>query len=106
VPIAAGRGRAPYLGTDTAITTDGVCPDSADAQQLRYAEAIEPGTPKCGLFKMLLHRIASGETAYPTSADLPLPRRQFQSLAGAAEAATFREAARSDLIGAGWRFKE
>lgn len=111
--VRVNAGELAFAGSHHLSAVLGLCPDSAEPEQLRYAEAIEPGTPKCGLLKMLLHRIASGDyifiggTAYPTGSQTYHYRgSSFQSQNGAAEASLFRESARSDLSSAGWRFIE
>jgi hypothetical protein len=86
-----------------------VCPDSADEAQLRWAEAIAPGVPKCGLFKTLLHEIAShpimvvGGSAYTLGPSTFHYRGVLRDAArGEPELKALAEKAREDLKDPGW----
>lgn len=53
------NGKFVYLGDYTFDMFLGVCPDKADASQLRYAELFSPGIAKCGFFKIIGEKLAS-----------------------------------------------
>lgn len=102
-------GQFAYAGSYLLSAAPGLCPDKAEPSQLKYAEMIEPGTPKCGFFKTLLHKMATGDylfiggTAYPVGTQTFHYRgTTFERRAEPANASKFRNAARSDLTGAGW----
>lgn len=52
-------GALAHAGRHDIDSASGVCPEDADAAQLRYAERIAPGVPKCGVLRLLLHQLAA-----------------------------------------------
>lgn len=61
--VSSKAGEVAYAGTYVvSITMPGVCPPDADEAQLRYAELMAPGVPKCGLLRILLHDLATRPT--------------------------------------------
>lgn len=54
-------GNLTYAGSYLVSASHGVCPENAEPDQLKYAEMIEPGTPKCGFFKTLIHKLANSD---------------------------------------------
>ena len=107
--VSLQPGRFAYAGSYLLDASRGVCPETADTDQLRYAEMLEAGTPKCGFWKPLLHTLATGDyiflagTAYPVGTQTFHHRgSDFQRFGDPAAAAAFGEAARSDLGAAGW----
>ncbi len=102
-------GQFVHAGSYLLSAFPGLCPGKAEPAQLKYAEMIEPGTPKCGFFKTLLHKLATddhlfiGGTAYPVGIQTFHYRGDvFERRAEPAAAREFRKAARSDLAGGGW----
>jgi hypothetical protein len=69
--VPAAEGRVAFAGRYGLDSTIGVCPDKADALQLRIAEVVSPGVPKCGLLRMALHEtfksgfVVVGGMAFP-----------------------------------------
>ena len=53
------KGGFVYLGDYTLDMFLGVCPDKADASQLRYAELFAPGAEKCGFFKIIGEKLST-----------------------------------------------
>jgi hypothetical protein len=102
-------GQFVYAGSYRLSAFLGLCPDKAEPAQLKYAEMLEPGTPKCGFFKTLMHKLATGDylfiggTAYPVGTQTFHYRgASFEKSAEPTDASNFRNAARRDLSGAGW----
>lgn len=107
--IEAVAGRLAFAGRVTAkMASIGVCPGEADDLQLRTAETLFPGPPKCGIGRMLLHEIATnsmviggqvytaGSTVYHyRGAAGPVARQP-------ADEDGFRTQATADLAGSGW----
>lgn len=108
--VSVVAGEVSYAGSYVVgIGMPGVCPADADAAQLRHAEMLGPGVPKCGLVRMMLHEMAShpvavvngsaftlGDTVYHHRASLREARRP------AADRDEFVARARQDLDAAGW----
>lgn len=90
------------------LTMPGVCPDSADAAQLRHAEMLAPGVPKCGFLKIVLHDIATRPMMFANGVAVPMGNSVYHHRAlpreGAPAAAgdDLLEQARHDLQGSGW----
>lgn len=86
----------------------GVCPESAEPDQLRYAALIEPGTPKCGFFNTLMHKLGSADYIFIGGKAYSVGKQTFHYRATAYEKQAtdspydFLEAARRDLAGTGW----
>ena len=102
-------GQIAYAGSYRLSASPGLCPEQAEPAQLKYAEMLEPGTPKCGLLKILRHQLVTGEyqliggTAYPVGSQTFHYRgTAFERRAGPSDAEQFRNAASGDLSGAGW----
>lgn len=57
--VRVEKGQFVYLGDFTLDMDLGLCPDKADASQLRYAEQFAPGTAKCGFLKIIGEKFAS-----------------------------------------------
>lgn len=107
--VRVDPGQLAYAGSYRLAASIGLCPGQAEPAQLQYAEMLEPGTPKCGFFKTLLHQLATGDylfiggTAYPVGTQTFHYRgASFEKSTEPAEAREFRNAARRDLGGAGW----
>jgi len=107
--VRVDPGQFAYAGSYRLAASIGLCPGQAEPAQLQYAEMLEPGTPKCGFFKTLLHKLATddhlfiGGTAYPVGIQTFHYRGDvFERRAEPAAAREFRKAARSDLAGGGW----
>jgi hypothetical protein len=91
------------------ITMPGVCPSDSDAAQLRYAELIAPGVPKCGLVNIALHQIATQPMIFVNSQFFPVGdsiyhhRGSLRDAArGMADESDFRSKAGADLGNTGW----
>lgn len=102
-------GTLAYAGSYVLATTYGVCPQTAEPDQLRYAELIEPGTAKCGLLASMLGKLSRGDYLFIGGTAYPLNGQTFHYRGGSftkqpepAGERAFREAARGDLGGAGW----
>lgn len=102
-------GQLAYAGSYVLTASSGVCPDSAEPAQLAFAEKIEPGTPKCGLFKTLLHKIATGDfifiagTAYPIGTQtFHYHGTGFQPDPAAGDVTGIARQVQQDLAGSGW----
>lgn len=83
----------------------GVCPDSAEPQQLKYAEQLEPGTPKCGLLKTMFHKLVSGDYLFVGGKAYAIGTQTFHYRATHHERlppSAAPPSATSDLIGTGW----
>lgn len=86
-----------------------VCPDSADEAQLRWAEAIAPGVPKCGLVRILLHEIGThpimvvGGSAFTLGPSTYHYRGVLrEATRSEADLLTLAASAREDLKDGGW----
>lgn len=98
-----------FAGSYLVAASLGVCPENAESDQLKYAELIEPGTPKCGFFKTLMHRLGSGDYIFIGGKAYPVGKQTFhyrglgyeksQTSEGVSD---ILESARDDLAGAGW----
>ena len=106
-------GRLADAGHHLVHATHGVCPDTADPGQLRYAEMMEPGTKKCGLlaivademlhlYRALRRQVVIGNKAYPMGT-IPNHFRgvSHTTFAGASNRQTLEDA-REDLAPSGW----
>jgi hypothetical protein len=51
----ASEGKLAFAGHHVLDSNVGVCPDKADELQVRVAEVLSPGVPKCGLLRMAIH---------------------------------------------------
>lgn len=105
----ASEGKVAFAGRHLLDSNIGVCPDKADALQIRIAEALSPGVPKCGLLRMAIHETFKQGFVVIQGAAIPLgpstvhyggvlreTRRDDET------ARTFHAAARKDLQGRGW----
>lgn len=108
--VDATVGRVAFSGRFVVDVGIGVCPEKADPWQLRIAEVVAPGVPKCGLLKIVLHEIASkpvvvvGGSAFllgPSTYHYRGIAREAQQDAQAR--GQFIEAAREDLRDSGWQ---
>ncbi|MDH4059917.1 MAG: hypothetical protein OEU94_03780 [Aquincola sp.] len=103
-------GAVAYAGSHViGIGMPGVCASDSDAAQLRHAEMLGPGVPKCGLMRIVLHDLATsplmvvngsvftlGDKVYHHRASLRESNRQ------AADQDEFIARARQDLAATGW----
>jgi hypothetical protein len=105
----ASEGKLAFAGRYVLDSNVGVCPDKADELQIRIAEVLSPGVPKCGLLRMAIHEtfkqgfiviqgtaIALGPSTVHYGGVLREAHRDD------AAARTFHDAARKDLQGRGW----
>jgi hypothetical protein len=61
--VQAVPGGIAFAGSYVLSTSIGLCADTSEAVQLKYAEGIDPSLPKCGLVKSTLGKlpqVASG----------------------------------------------
>lgn len=107
--IQAAPNSLAFAGSYLVSASYGVCPDSAEAIQLKYAELIEPGTPKCGLFKMTMHKLASGDFIFVGGKAYSVGKQTYHYRGTAYEKqdalggqTDYFESASNDLIGTGW----
>lgn len=100
-----------YIGSYAVAATMGLCPDEAEPAQLKYAEMIEPETPKCGFWQPLLHKLAKADLIFIGGKAYSVGKQTFHYRATAYEltqstddVSTPVEQAQMDLGGAGWKF--
>ena len=105
----ASEGKVTFAGRYVLDSNIGVCPDKADALQIRIAESVSPGVPKCGLLRMAIHDtfkqgfVVIGGSAFalgPGTMHYGGVLRESHHEDAAARA--FLEAASKDLKGSGW----
>ncbi len=107
-PLAAGEWA--YAGSYTVFAAHGLCPEDAEPDQLRHAQLIEPDTPKCGVWKPLLHKLGQGHYLYIGGKAYIVGSQTFHYRGTAHEPtqapggkADFLSRMRADLEGAGWK---
>lgn len=107
--VQVQAGQLSYAGSYLLSAVVGVCPESAEPAQLAYAEQLEPGTPKCGFFKTLLHKIATGNfiiiagSAYPVGTQTFHYRgTSFQQEQAAGDWSAITQQVQGDLAGSPW----
>lgn len=107
--VRVEQGKFAYLGDYTFDMYLGVCPDKADASQLRYAELFAPGTAKCGFLKIVGDKFAStpvifvGNQAYAAGGgDYHYRGALRQASRDDATRQAFIARARKDLESKGW----
>lgn len=85
-----------------------ICPNEADESQIHYAEILDPGSPKCGFFKQMLHAILTNGQYIAGNVYLRggLTRNYRGSLLEVirndTEQLKLQERAKEDLAGTGW----
>jgi hypothetical protein len=101
--------RLANAGSYLVSATSGVCPDSAESSQLKHAEMIEPGTPKCGIFKTLMHKLGGGDylivggKAYLVGKQTYHYRgTTYEKQQDSKGMSSLLESAAADLVGTGW----
>lgn len=101
--------RLVYGGIYLVSASLGVCPESAESSQLKYAEMIEPGTPKCGFFRTLMHKLGSSDYMFVGGKAYSVGKQTYhyhgttyekQKVQGG-ELGSFG-AVLNDLVGTGW----
>lgn len=107
--IRVGPRQLAYLGAFLLSASYGVCSDTAEASQIKYAELIEPGTPKCGWLKTTMHKLGSGDYVFIGGKAYVAGKVTFHYQGGAYEkqnvlpgALGWRSLVRNDLNGSGW----
>ena len=107
--VIVQKGKFAYAGSYLVPASLGLCPDNAEPSQIKYADLIEPGAPKCGFWKMLMHKLVTGDylfvggKAYPTgSQTFHYHGTGYEQIEKPGESPSFFESAKSDLSGAGW----
>lgn len=105
-------GHFSYAGSYKVQASHGLCPDNAESGQLKYAQRVDPDSPKCGFLQPLLHKLSKadlvyiGGKAYSVGAQTYHYRGTgYEVLAGRNEQAAFVTRARQDLSGSGWRLE-
>jgi hypothetical protein len=104
----ADAGRLTFAGRYLVDTTIGVCPGKADPLELRIAEAVSPGVPKCGLLLMAIHETLSnpvvvvGGSAFPLTATYHYGGLSREAHRDDDSRRAFGQAAKADLRGTGW----
>jgi hypothetical protein len=105
----ASEGKLVFGGRHVLDSNVGVCPGKADELQIRIAEVLSPGVPKCGLLRMAIHEtfkqgffVVHG-TAIPLGPSTVHYGGVLRETHREDEAArTFLAAASKDLQGRGW----
>lgn len=100
-----------YGGSYEVAASLGLCPDNAEPVQLKHAQMIEPGTPKCGFWEPYFYRLSHtnlmfiGGKAYPSGNMPPSHFREtgYTSAQNDGDVAEFFARAKEDLAGAGWK---
>lgn len=108
--VQVQAGRLSDAGHHRVHAVQEVCADTADPGQLRYAELMEPGVRKCGLFGPLidsmrhpLRPLVIGNKTYPARTGANHFRGvRHETLPGSSSAQVL-EQAREDLEAAGWQ---
>jgi hypothetical protein len=104
----ADAGRLVFAGRYVVDTMIGVCPDKADPLQVRIAETVSPGVPKCGLLRMAMHQtltnpvVVIGGSAFPLGGTVHYGGVSREAHRDDDAQRTFVEAAKTDLRGTGW----
>lgn len=98
-----------YAGRYKLAASYGLCADSADPEQLKYAQMIDPNSLKCGFWRPLMHKMSSGDFMFIAGKAYPVGRQtyhyrgtSYEAMPNSQDADRFFEEARSDLSGAGW----
>ncbi len=103
-------GKFVYAGNYVFDTSIGVCPGDADETQVYYAERFEPGSPKCGLLKPTLSKIAKLQVIFVGSHAFPIGGHMYHYRGSIHEASRddshekdFLMRAQGDIAEGGWR---
>lgn len=98
-----------YAGSYLVSATSGVCPDTAEPGQLKYAEIIQPGSPKCGVFKTLMHKLGGGDYLIVGGKAYLIGKQTYhyrgttyENQQNSESMPSFLESAGNDLAGTGW----
>lgn len=70
--VQAVPGGIAFAGSYVLSTSIGLCADTAEPVQLKYAEQIDLGSPKCGLVKSTLGKLAEGKYVIVGGKALPV----------------------------------
>lgn len=111
--IKVRPGRLENAGNYVVSAAYGVCPENAEADQLKHAEMMAPGVPKCGFWNILAYQLATSNyifiagKAYTAGTQIFHYRGTgFEELQNAGDPLEFYRNANSDLSGAGWNVNE
>lgn len=103
-------GKLVYAGDYVLGSSIGVCPGDADDVQLSYAEQFEPGSPKCGLFKSTMGKLAKSQVVFVGAHAYPIGGYKYHYRGAIHEAnrdpaheKNFLMSAREDLADGGWQ---
>lgn len=98
-----------YAGRYRVFASLGLCPDNAEPGQLKYAQMIEPDSPKCGFWQPLAHKLGKADLIFIGGKAYSVGKQTFHYRATSYEvtrdgneAAAFLARAQADLAGAGW----
>lgn len=108
--VTLKRGGQVFAGGYKLFASMGLCPDNAEPGQLKYAQVIEPDTPKCGFWKPLAHKLSKGDFIFIGGKAYSVGQQTFhyrgttyEASPDHGDAAAFFTQAQGDLGGAGWR---
>jgi len=103
-------GKFMYAGNYVLDTSIGICPSDADETQVYYAERFEPGSPKCGLLKTTMSKIAKAQVVFVGSHAFPIGGHMYHYRGSIHEASRddshekgFLMRAQEDIAEGGWR---
>lgn len=99
-----------YAGHYKLFASMGLCADSAEPGQLKYAQMIEPDTPKCGFWQPLAHKLSKGDFIFIGGKAYSVGKQTFhyrgttyEATQNAGDVGEFFERAQADLAVAGWK---
>ena len=98
-----------YAGRYKLSASHGLCADNTEPGQLKYAQMIEPDSPKCGFWQPLVHKLSKGDFIFIGGKAYSVGQQTFhyrgtsyEVLPNSNDAGAFFEQAQRDLSGAGW----
>lgn len=98
-----------YAGRYKLFASLGLCPDNAEPGQLKYAQVIEPDSPKCGFWQPLAYKLSKADFIFIGGKAYSVGKQTFHYRGTTYEAtrddaSEFSARAQVDLSGAGWKF--